>query len=162
MTAKHKGMNCAFGIVSRRSSCFFHRMTQITIPDHTNRPSFPHAHAEGSHAVPIFYTHLLFLAPQHFSGKLNTAADLLSSNGLPSFLQMVPTAKPHPARTTHASPSTPETGLDIKQLESRSTFCFVNGLAASSQRTYQSGQNQYLKYCCMSRATPVPVYESCL
>ena len=51
----------------------------------------------------FFYTasHQLILTPQHVPGKLNTAADHLSRNGLPSFLQLVPTAKSNPTPLPH-------------------------------------------------------------
>ena len=40
--------------------------------------------------------HQVLIVPRHFPGKDNTAADHLSWNALPSFLQVVPNAKPHP------------------------------------------------------------------
>ena len=47
----------------------------------------------------FFFTarHQIVLVSSHIPGKLNTAADHLSRDGLSSFLQLVPGAKPHPS-----------------------------------------------------------------
>ena len=65
----------------------------------------------------------------------------------------IPTA--HPARKraphssvrgTHGSPGDSEARLDVRKLESRASFFFVQGLASSSQKTYKSGENRYLQF----------------
>ena len=47
----------------------------------------------------FFFTaiHQIVLAPSHIPGKLNTAADMLSRDGLSSFLHLVPEAKSQPS-----------------------------------------------------------------
>ena len=46
----------------------------------------------------FFFTasHQLLLLPQHLPGKENTAADHLSRDALPLFVQIIPYAKEHP------------------------------------------------------------------
>ena len=52
--------------------------------------------------------------------------------------------------------------LDVGKLESRAAFFFVQGLASSSQKTYKSGENRYLRFCQLGGVTPLPVNESSL
>ena len=47
-------------------------------------------------------------------------------------------------------------------MESRAAFFFVQGLASSSQKTYKSGENRYLRFCQLGGVTPLPVNESSL
>ena len=47
-------------------------------------------------------------------------------------------------------------------MESRAAFYFANGLAASSQKTYKSGENRYLSFCTKLQCLPLPLTESTL
>ena len=50
--------------------------------------------------------------------------------------------------------------MDVGKLESRASFFFVQGLATSSQKTYKSGENRYLRFCQSLSVVPLPVSES--
>ena len=47
-------------------------------------------------------------------------------------------------------------------MEDRVSFYFAHGLAASSQKTYKSGENRYLRFCRDSRVNPLPLCETIL
>ena len=47
-------------------------------------------------------------------------------------------------------------------MEEHVAFYFTKGLAVSSQRTYKSGENRYLRFCRSGDWTPLPVSEAML
>ena len=47
-------------------------------------------------------------------------------------------------------------------MEGRISFYFAHGLATSSQKTYKSGENRYLKFCSSSNVDHLPICESVL
>ena len=50
--------------------------------------------------------------------------------------------------------------LDISELEKSVRTYFSKGLAPSTQRTYKSAQDWYLKFCTESATAPLPISES--
>ena len=112
----------------------------------------------------IFFTarYQLILLPKHLPGRENLAADHLSRDALSSF---GPTgegrANPN-ARKPDGSSCATTARLDIGKLERCAAFFFSHGLASSSQKTYRSGENQYIKYCSSDGAAPLPVSEQLL
>lgn len=57
---------------------------------------------------------------------------------------------------------TQSAGLDIGSLESEVQRYFALGLAPSTQRTYKSGKDRFLKFCQQAGSRPIPVCESTL
>ncbi len=112
----------------------------------------------------FFFTasYQVYLVPKHLPGKLNRAVDSLSRGNLPSFFQQVPAARHHPTQIPHPGIGATATRLDVGQLEDRAAFYFAQGLADSTQRTYQSGHNRYLQFCRNSGSSPLPLTESVL
>ena len=47
-------------------------------------------------------------------------------------------------------------------MEERAAFYFTKGLADSSQKTYKSGENRYLRFCQSANWTPLPAPEATL
>ena len=95
---------------------------------------------------------------QHCCGSPVTRCSLLLYAGGP----YRSTSTNRVAGRTNASVSDTETRLDVGHLESRTSFYFAHGLANSTQRTYKSGENRYLKFCHFSSYSPLPVCESVL
>ena len=52
--------------------------------------------------------------------------------------------------------------MDIPSLEEAVCKYFAKGLTQSTQQTYRSGKNRYLKFCADRRITPTPVIEPVL
>ena len=57
---------------------------------------------------------------------------------------------------SHTKPA----GLDIAELEKSVRIYFPKGLAPLTQRTYESAQDRYLKFCALSATSPLPIGES--
>ena len=51
------------------------------------------------------------------------------------------------------------TRLDLRKLEEAIQFYFAKGLTQSTQRTYRSGKDRYLKFCSQADKNPLPVTE---
>ena len=69
-----------------------------------------------------------------------------------------PPPNPHPSQTTTIA-DVPETRLDVKELERAVRRFFTKGLAQSTQRTYKSGKNRYIKFCQGAALSSLPVTE---
>ena len=65
----------------------------------------------------------------------------------------------NPTRTPR-HPGDEPTRLDVEQLEDSVRKYFKLGLAPSTQHTYKSGKERYLKFCQLAGALPLPVCES--
>ncbi len=52
--------------------------------------------------------------------------------------------------------------MDVDQLAQAVRFYFNHALAPSTQRTYQSAKNRYLKFCMRGSLSPIPVGENTL
>ena len=97
------------------------------------------------------------LRATHIQGCRNIAADALSRNNLNIFRQQVPTAKRLP------SPLQPElVKLLVHRVEEAIRIYFAKGLADSTQRTYRSGKERYLKFCNQLGSKPLPLNERTL
>ena len=109
----------------------------------------------------FFFTaiHQIVLAPSHIPGKLNTAADMLSRDGLSSFLQLVPEAKSQPSLL-------PQELLEALVLEQPdwTSESWRSALRSDppSARIYKSGENRFLRFCDSCHVTPLPVSEDVL
>ena len=92
----------------------------------------------------LFSAHYqLYLDPVHLPGKVNVAADNLSRDNLPvSAAGTHSTPQPHPPPSrADAGVGASEARLDGSQLEGHAAFYFVQGLANSRLKTYQSGHS---------------------
>ena len=85
----------------------------------------------------------------HISGKYNVAADAISQGNLPLFFQQIPGAE------KEQTPVPWELWellvvqrLDLGDLENSVLHYFTLGLTPSTQRTYRSGKDRYLKALC--------------
>ena len=95
---------------------------------------------------------------------MTTRADALSRNNLPLFTSLhtqvgqQPTANSHPR-----APSLPtncvQTKLDITTLDQAVDHYFLNGLAASTQKSYRFAKRRYLQFCQPRGLVPVPDSE---
>ena len=105
------------------------------------------------------------ITAQHVPGVENGAADALSRNDAASFLAQVPSA--------HREPSTIPAQLLQMLVHSQHDWMsqnwtsswggfFAKGLAESTQRTYRSGQNKYLRFCEAGGFQAVPASEAVL
>ncbi len=64
--------------------------------------------------------------------------------------------------TPVGSSRTQSARLDLSCLEEEVCKYFALGLASSTQRTYQRGNNRFIKFCQEAGATPLPVGEQLL
>ena len=114
----------------------------------------------------LFSYHQLFPDPVHPPGRLIEAADSLSCDNLPHFLQLVPTAlavPPNPSSgRADGGSGTQNTRLDIRRLDNRAAHYFAQGIASSTFWTYQSGHDQFLKFYQLSGTEPLPASEAVL
>ena len=110
-----------------------------------------------------YYDIVLFA--EHLPGKDNIAADALSWNNLPLFHQQVN----HAAKLPTQLPQELILALVVHQpdwtsekLESLVQHYFAKGLAPSTQRTYMSAQERFLKFCLDGAFTQLQVKQSLL
>ena len=61
-----------------------------------------------------------------------------------------------PCQTT----SNQQAGLDLDQVEEAARVFFAKGLADSTQKTYRTGKERYLKFCRQLGLEPIPLVES--
>ena len=97
----------------------------------------------------LFYVeayHEFTLHCTHLPGSLNTVADALSRNALPSFRLQMQEADPLPYAPTQADrrPAAQGPRLAVSDLEGTLRFYYAQGLAESTHRTYQSGMRHLL------------------
>ena len=64
-----------------------------------------------------------------------------------------------PPPGTVGCPGSQPAGLDLNKLEASVQYYFAKGLAPSTQRTYKSGKDQYLKFCQQANVAALPVTE---
>ena len=101
----------------------------------------------------------LVLEPRHVPGRENTAADYLSRDALSSFLQIVPHAQELPTELPEVLMQALVHQMPDWTSEQWRVVYFANGLAASSQKTYKSGENRYLSFCTKLQCPPLPLTE---
>ena len=112
------------------------------------------------HLLPcLFFFMAYYQIVSHIPGSLNEAADHLSRDTLPSFLQITPGAKSHPTPLGEELMAT----LVTQQSDwTSASWRAALRLADSSHRTYKSGENRFLHFCQMSGVSPLPVSEGVL
>lgn len=104
------------------------------------------------------------LVPSHIRGVENTLADALSRDNLPLFLAQYPQAarfSTHPSRIVRSA-AVVILALDISEVDRTVEFYFLQGLAPSTRRTYNSAKKLYINFCGKWKISPIPTSEHLL
>ena len=104
-----------------------------------------------------------YLKPVYIDTKSNYLADALSRNNLPLFLSKVPGADPYPTQVSLPLLDLLLDPLDLSTLEPSVQHYFLNGLAPSTQRTYQAAMKRFNSFCAQYNVLqPFPLSEELL
>ena len=105
------------------------------------------------------------IVSRHIPGKQNDLADALSRNRLSLFRSQHPQALWDPSAIPTSLQqllNIPKARLDISSLGQSVRNYYLQGLAPSTQRTYQSAKSRYIGFCNSGSLPPLPVSENLL
>ena len=96
---------------------------------------------------------------KHIAGVNICTADHLSRNNLRAFFSLHPPGLHHCTSLPPPDARDRRTRLDISSIQEAVQHYYENGLASSTHRCYNAGQQRYLQFCAQSNITPVPTSE---
>ena len=99
---------------------------------------------------------------EHIAGIHNGVADTLSRDNTQQFFLLHPQADRLPNRRTPTDTISINSELDLRKIQSAVQHYYQQGLAASTQRSYQFGQRRYLTFCSEIQKSPLPTSEDTL
>ena len=114
----------------------------------------------------FFVAHFdMSISIEHISRVCNGVADMLSRDKIQNFFlfeSAVGSLSNTNPRRAHKDRVGVQTRLDLHNFQSAVQHYYQQGLAASTQKSYQSGQHRYLAFCSSIKKSPLPTTEDTL